>query len=152
MKSKFKVLVATLALGAFLSGCFGSFGATRWLYKFNDSFDNKFVKTLIMWVFLIIPAYELFLFADFWIINLIEFWTGSNPVGAVKYDLQQDGSMLVQSDAGDLRYIPIDATRVLVERDGAIVGEMAQVGETQVQLTDYASATVRLMEIPFPAM
>jgi len=69
-------LLTAVALGA---GCFGKFAATHGLYKFNREVSNDpLVRTLMLWALVIIPVYEVFSLADFFIFNPIEFWTGSN--------------------------------------------------------------------------
>ena len=67
------------------TGCFGKFSLVRKVYEFNDSLGGddmpgKFVKTLVMWAMYVIPIYELSTFVDLIILNLIEFWTGTNPL------------------------------------------------------------------------
>jgi hypothetical protein len=63
------------------SGCFGSFALVHKLYDWNDNMsDSKFVKSLVFWVLLIIPVYGIASFIDVVILNLIEFWSGSNPI------------------------------------------------------------------------
>lgn len=71
------------------SGCYGQFALTRKLYTWNGSFGSKFLSTLLMWVMMIIPVYEVVGLIDLWILNLIEFWTGSNPLAEVTHE---DGS------------------------------------------------------------
>jgi hypothetical protein len=62
------------------TGCFGEFALTRKVYEFHDGLtDSKFVKSLLYWipgglVYMIASA------ADAVIFNLIEFWSGSNPL------------------------------------------------------------------------
>lgn len=63
-----------------LAGCYGSFALTRKLYDWNGSVGDKWINSAIMWVFLILPVYEAAGFIDFFILNTIEFWTGSNLV------------------------------------------------------------------------
>lgn len=63
------------------SGCYGKFAVTKKLYDWNGSLGNKFLKTVVFWAFIIIPAYELVMLGDFLIFNLIEFWSGNNPIG-----------------------------------------------------------------------
>jgi hypothetical protein len=82
---KFNSRLTNLALAAALSacllqGCYGSFNLTRKLYTWNGSLGDRFVKSLVMWVMLIIPVYGLAGLADLAILNLVEFWTGSNPM------------------------------------------------------------------------
>ena len=68
------------------TGCFGGFNLTRKLYGFNASVSNKFARWLVFVVLVIIPIYGLFLFIDVVLLNLIEFWAGTNPVSA-RHDL-----------------------------------------------------------------
>ena len=155
MKHWFKVAICSVVLGAMLNGCFGSFGATRLLWNFNDSFSNKFVKTLIMWVFVIVPAYELFMFADFWIINLIEFFMGSNPIGSnITYQPTDDGSMVAVGENGEqLKFTAVDEHRMIVEHDGVVLGEVTVDDNHQMVMTNYATADVQTLDLSnAPAM
>jgi hypothetical protein len=75
------VLLAALAsLGFVATGCFGKYQLTRNFYQWHDStFENKFVKSLLLWIPFGI-VYGFTAFADTVIFNLIEFWSGSNPL------------------------------------------------------------------------
>jgi hypothetical protein len=79
-----KVSISFLALlvliTSSLTGCFGSFGLTKKIYNANKSVGGKFVQTLVMYVFMIIPVYGIASFLDIVLFNLIEFWSGSNPL------------------------------------------------------------------------
>lgn len=73
------------------SGCFGEFALIRKLYTWNDNVvDSKIVKTLIFYVLTILPVYSIAGFIDVVILNLIEFWSGSNPMsmGPDEYEYQ----------------------------------------------------------------
>ncbi|MFN0048958.1 MAG: DUF3332 family protein [Cytophagales bacterium] len=66
-----------------LTSCFGKFALVNKLYDFNNGLGGKdlagrFIKTLVFWVMTIIPIYGIAAFIDIIILNLIEFWTGSN--------------------------------------------------------------------------
>jgi len=76
------MLLCLLAVfAATTTGCFGEFALTRKVYTWNDDVsDNNFVKTLVFWGLNVIPVYGIASFADLVIFNLIEFWTGSNPI------------------------------------------------------------------------
>lgn len=64
-----------------LAGCFGSFGATRALWEWNDELhSSKWIKWLVFLGLSIIPVYALFVLADTLVLNSVEFWTGSNPI------------------------------------------------------------------------
>jgi hypothetical protein len=70
------------------TGCFGEFALTRMVYEYHDDFiDNKFVKSLLFWI----PGglvYPLAGFVDAVIFNLIEFWSGSNPLSMNEGDYE----------------------------------------------------------------
>lgn len=87
-----KKKVTSIALSAVLlitsiaqTGCFGEFALTRKIYEFNsgiagDGLGGRFVRTLVMYGLMVIPVYSIAGFLDIVIFNLIEFWSGSNPL------------------------------------------------------------------------
>lgn len=74
------LLFAMSSLVITQTGCFGEFALTRKVYEFHDGItDSKFVKSLLFWI----PGglvYWIAGAADAIIFNLIEFWSGSNPL------------------------------------------------------------------------
>lgn len=156
MKRWFKVAVCSLALAGLLNGCFGSFGATRLLYNFNKGVhSNVFVQTLVMWCFTILPAYELFIFADWLIINMIEFFMGSNPIGSnVTYIPNDDGTITAMTEDGQaLKFTAVDSHRMIVENDGKVLGEVTFDENKNVTMTNYATADVQAFDLnTIPAM
>jgi len=72
------VALATVAMTQ--TGCFGTFALTREVYAYHDSVtNNKFVKSLLYWI----PGglvYAIAVAVDTIVLNLIEFWTGTNPI------------------------------------------------------------------------
>ena len=148
MKRWFKVAICTIVLGAMLNGCFGSFGATRWLWNWNSQISNKWVNTIIYWLFIILPAYELFVFADFWIINTIEFFMGSNPIGNnITYEPTDDGSVMAVGENGSMKFTAVDDNRMIVERDGVVLGEISVDQNKQMVMTNYATAEVQTLDL-----
>ena len=78
-----KRVLAAIFLSCFImtsSGCFGSFSLTNKLYSWNDTVGDKFVNSLVFWVLVILPVYNISVLADVILFNLIEFWTGNNPI------------------------------------------------------------------------
>ena len=71
-------LFSLFAFGTMAGGCFGSFRLTRAVYDFNSGMGGKFLQTVIFWVFVIVPVYEVAALIDVLIFNLIEFWGGSS--------------------------------------------------------------------------
>jgi hypothetical protein len=71
-------LVLVAAVGVLSAGCFGKFQLTRKLYDINQSIDEKYIRSAATWIFVI--PYAVTGLLDFVIFNVIEFWTGENPV------------------------------------------------------------------------
>ncbi len=82
-KGRFAKVVALLlvvSVGGLASGCFGKFQLTRKMYEINQSVDDKYVRSAVTWLFAI--PYVLTGALDFFIFNLIEFWSGENPIAS----------------------------------------------------------------------
>jgi hypothetical protein len=59
----------------------GKFALLKKLYAWNEkATGNKFIDNLLFWILNIIPVYGIVTFVDVVILNLVEFWTGSNPM------------------------------------------------------------------------
>jgi len=69
-----------ILLSVSLTGCYGKFQLTKKLYVWNGQVGDKFVNSIVMWIFIILPVYEAAGFLDVVVLNVIEFWTGENPV------------------------------------------------------------------------
>ncbi len=68
-------------MGFIGTACFGEFQLTRKIYQWNESVvEGRFVQTLLFYAMNIIPVYGVGATIDFFILNLIEFWSGSNPM------------------------------------------------------------------------
>lgn len=65
---------------ATLQGCYGNFALTKKVYKWNGTLGNKWINSIVMVGLTIIPVYQFSVFVDGVILNLVQFWTGSNPV------------------------------------------------------------------------
>lgn len=92
MLTRRSLLGGALVLG--LSSCYGQFALTKKLHGWNGSLGNKFLVWLVFLLFFIVPVYGVATFVDAIILNLIEFWTGSNPMGGgggmAERDVQHD--------------------------------------------------------------
>lgn len=85
------------------SSCLGSFSAFNNLKEWNqDVSDSKFVNNLVFWGLNIIPVYGLFFFGDTVIFNVIEFWSGSNPIAMEEGD---EELQLVEKDGNTFEMI-----------------------------------------------
>jgi len=102
---KFKTTVLLLVLAAFLSvslfSCYGNFTLTRKLYEWNGSLGDKYINNIVFWILFFIPAYKFTVIADFFVLNTIEFWTGTNPMSmnegqeVIKYAQTDDASFKI---------------------------------------------------------
>jgi cytochrome b subunit of formate dehydrogenase len=85
------LLIVGVSLTSF-ANCFGKFSLTRKVYAFNEGIGGndwagKIIRTLLMYVYFIVPFLGgLVFFIDIVILNLIEFWTDSNPLGLNEYN------------------------------------------------------------------
>ena len=78
---RFIAFALAIVVGFSSTSCFGTFQLTRNVYSWHDSVtDNKFVKSLLYWGMTIIPVYPVVIGVDGILLNLIEFWGGSNPL------------------------------------------------------------------------
>ena len=92
MKTIKKTILATLLSGVLLSqtACLGSFALTVKVYEFNNELtDNKFINNLVFWI-VGGPVYGFTTTVDVVFFNLIEFWTGSNPIAYAPMEPGED--------------------------------------------------------------
>ncbi len=79
MKKKISALVLTGLLTTQLTGCMGQMGLSAMVTKGNlSAVDNRYGRAGLF--VLMSPIYGLAATADLFIVNSVEFWTGTNPV------------------------------------------------------------------------
>lgn len=131
------VLVSMLGLTVATTnlGCFGKFNLVRVVYGVNEKIQDKFVRSLVCWLFVII-VYPVCGFLDFVVFNVIEFWGGSNPISA--------------GNEPQTRVAERDGRRVemtMVRRDGGRVMHVkvfhGATLESEVELVDDGQGKVR---------
>ncbi len=71
-----------VALAVPQSGCIGSFRLTNKVLDWNRGLGSIVVQEIVFLLFVIIPVYGATVFVDAVILNLIEAFTGSNPMAA----------------------------------------------------------------------
>lgn len=140
-----KLTICTLLSASILfSSCLGSFSAFNGLRDWNDGLTNsKFVDNLVFWALNIVPVYGLFMFGDVVIFNVIEFWSGSNPIAMNEGDreiqvVEKDGNTFEmiatknrlqlkviegerKGDKLDLVYKPSEKSWNAIKPDGEII-------------------------------
>lgn len=95
-----KLFYSALAFSLLITqtGCFGSFELTKRVWEINDGIsNNKFVKTLVFYAANIVPVYGIAGFVDVAVLNLIEFWSGSNPL-ALNNDQMEEQLLTYKGD------------------------------------------------------
>jgi hypothetical protein len=102
--------LCAVSAAAPLAGCYGSFSLTKRLYRWNGGLGSKFAESAVMWALIIIPVYELSLLGDFVLFNLIEFWSGKNPVAggptATEIERLADGAYEIRQGGVAWRLTP----------------------------------------------
>ncbi len=80
------------------TGCFGSFVLVRKVYEWNKEVSsNKFLQSIVFFgLAYIIPVYGFAGLIDAVVLNLIEFWTGTNPVSMTEG--QREEQMVMGKD------------------------------------------------------
>lgn len=84
MRKKHLIVATVVALSAsmMMQSCIGSFALFNKVKNWNDHVGDKFVNEIVFVAMWILPVYELCFAADLFILNSIEFWSGSNPAMA----------------------------------------------------------------------
>ncbi len=84
MQKRINRIVSMVLIAIFcsfsLTSCYGKFNLTKKLYNWNGNLGDKWINSIMMIVLMIVPAYSIAGFVDVAILNVIEFWTGDNPV------------------------------------------------------------------------
>lgn len=93
-KSFLKTMTVVVASTMMMSSCIGSFGLFNKVLDWNKTVSNKFVNELLF--IIISPAYAVCGTIDLFVLNSVEFWSGSNPIakaGHVENVWGKDGKM-----------------------------------------------------------
>ena len=77
-----KIAAIGLLLGmtTVFSGCYGQFALVKTIYKANGSVENKWARSTVTALLVILPVYGLAGLGDVIIFNPIEFWSHVNPI------------------------------------------------------------------------
>jgi hypothetical protein len=167
--SRWLAALCASVLAVHASGCFGSFSLTRKIYDINQGIsENKFVRWLVFLAFTILPVYGVGTFVDAVVLNSLEFWTGSNPLGggggsirgasprAVRLSptetlkLSRDGESGVmrvelerEGQELQVRYFePLDDGMVVRDEAGALLLRARERADGSVEVSDASGSTV----------
>ncbi len=135
-----------------LTCCYGSFSAVKGLHQWNGQVSqNKFVNTLLFWGLVIVPVYELWTLGDAIIFNVIEFWSGSNPVaagpglGTGAPIAMADGSFVFHREGKQYRITSRGSERAALFVDGARVADVERTDAGDLVLLDHKHGRTRML-------
>jgi hypothetical protein len=129
MMSKFghRIVAATVLLGfmTMSTACYGPFNLTKNVYHWNSNIkgsgeiNEKWMKEIVFFGMLIIPAYMFSALLDTFIFNSMHFWTGESPIKAS--NIGSDGTKVTTLGDTTIRWTPSeDGATVTYERDGVV--------------------------------
>jgi hypothetical protein len=154
------VLLLFVVLAPMLTGCYGSFQATHSVYRFNgDVSHQKFVRSVVMWVLMIVPVYELGVVVDVFVLNPLEYWKGTQinlgkgtdangatvalapSAGGREADLtlSRHGQLLTRATLVRVSDSEIEVR----DTDGRLAGKVLRPAEGGLRLTDAEGQTIR---------
>ncbi len=126
-------LASALSLMITQTGCFGSFSLIKKVYEFNESaVDNDILKTLLFYVLNIVPVYGVAGALDVIIFNLLEFWTGSNPISMATGQMEEQ---LIKFNGITYKVTATKNKMAFVELEGENAVDM---GSLAFDMNDYA--------------
>ena len=119
MRKKHLIVATVVALSAsmMMQSCIGSFALFNKVKSWNDQVGDKFVNEIVFVAMWILPVYELSFAADLFILNSIEFWSGTNPA------LAENKVQVI--DGKDAQYL------VASNEDGYVITNMETKQETR---------------------
>ena len=128
MNTMVRRLLAASVLMGFMTvstACYGPFNLTKNVYHWNSNIkgsgqiNDKWMKEIVFFGMLIIPAYMFSALLDTFIFNSMHFWTGESPIKAS--DINSDGTKVTTLGETTIRWTPSeDGATVTYERGGVV--------------------------------
>ena len=122
-----RIVAATVLLGVMTmsTACYGPFNLTKNVYHWNSNIkgsgqvNDKWMKEIVFFGMLIIPAYMFSALLDTFIFNSMHFWTGESPIKAS--NISSDGTKVTTLGNTTIRWISLeDGATVIYERAGVV--------------------------------
>ncbi|HNV50511.1 MAG: DUF3332 family protein [Bacteroidales bacterium] len=110
--------------------CIGSFQLTNSLYSWNkNDIGGKWGQALVFFALVVIPVYQIALFADGVVLNTIEFWSGGNPLSMAPGEIETK----IVKNGDDVYKFTVEANLLQVEKlSGVNAGESGEFVYDQV--------------------
>lgn len=124
------------------TACYGPFNLTKNVYRWNSNVkgngqvNDKWMKELVFFGMLIVPAYMFSAMLDAFIFNSMHFWTGDSPIK--ESDLGSEDIKVAALGEITVRWTPLeDGATVTYERHGVVERRATIVAsETGYRLVD----------------
>lgn len=121
-------MAAVMLLGCFVTistACYGPFNLTKNVYHWNSKvkgsgqINDKWMREIVFFGMIIVPAYEFSALLDMFIFNSMHFWTGESPIKAS--EIGSDDTKVTTLGETTIRWTPLeDGAVVTYERDGVV--------------------------------
>jgi hypothetical protein len=155
MMSRFghRIFAATVLLGfmTMSTACYGPFNLTKNVYHWNSNVkgsgqvNDKWMKEIVFFGMLIIPAYMFSALLDTFIFNSMHFWTGESPIKTsdlgettIRWTPSEDGATVTYERYGVVeRRAAIVASATgyrLVDENGNLLSEAEYAADGSVRL------------------
>ena len=122
-------VVAAMVLVGFMTmstACYGPFNLTKNVYRWNSNVkgsgqvNDKWMKEIVFFGMLIVPAYMFSALLDTFIFNSMHFWTGDSPIKESAVDSDGDRRVVTLGET-TVRWTPSDdGATVTYERHGVV--------------------------------
>ena len=122
-------VVATTVLLGFMTvstACYGPFNLTKNVYHWNSNVkgsgqvNDKWMKEIVFFGMLIVPAYMFSALLDTFIFNSMHFWTGESPIKGSAIGSNGDEKVATMGET-TIRWSPAnDGATVIYERHGVV--------------------------------
>jgi len=110
-----------VASSLLFTSCIGSFTMTSKVYSWNQKVTgNKFINTCILWI-LTPDVYPATVVIDYVVLNVIEFWTGANPLA---FGGPQDLEKVVVTKSGTSKVVMGNNEITITDLDGKNAGKL----------------------------
>lgn len=135
-------MMVLLSVMTMSTACYGPFNLTKNVYRWNSNVkgsgqvNDKWMKEIVFFGMLIVPAYMFSALLDTFIFNSMHFWTGESPIK--ESDLGSDGTKVATVGETTIRWTPLeDGATVSFERHGILERRATIVAsETGYRLVD----------------
>lgn len=118
-------MMVLLSVMTMSTACYGPFNLTKNVYRWNSNVkgsgqvNDKWMKEIVFFGMLIVPAYMFSALLDTFIFNSMHFWTGESPIK--ESDLGSDGTKVATVSETTIRWTPLeDGAMVSFERHGIV--------------------------------